>query len=381
MGFQHLLGRCCRFFVWAAFAVAALPTHASLVVAGESGSAGNLFQYTLAGTRLPNFNIGGPALDGPAAAKVGPDGRLYVLSGGDTVYRYDGVTGAYIDTFLPTNTAGLEEGKDLAFGPDGNLYIAANCSLNPPANDSICTAFQGEGGRVMRFNRTTGAFMGNFIANAAGAVSGTGRLSEAMALAFGPDGNLYVGNDARSLNSGTDAYNVLRFNATTGAFVSVFVPDNDQGLYDPNTLVFGPDGNLYIAWEDCRTTVTVNLYCSGVVSRYNPTTGAFLGYFVPAGNNGLSEAQGMAFGPDGHLYVGSGDTGEVFRFNGQTGAFLNVVVTSPAGGLGDPKALLFVADPVVQPVPGLGTWAVILLSILLVAMAWTQIQRRNRHDA
>ncbi len=131
----------------------------------------------------------------------------------------------------------------------------------------------------------------DFAANGAGAATGSGRLSEAMGMAFDRSGNLYVGNDAGYLTEAT-TYNVLKFSGA-GAFVGVFVPDNDHGLQDPNSLVFGADGNLYIAWEDC--TVNLTACCSGAVSRYNGTTGAFIDVFVAAGEGGLSDPKCLAF--------------------------------------------------------------------------------------
>ncbi|OYV94026.1 MAG: hypothetical protein B7Z68_08110 [Acidobacteria bacterium 21-70-11] len=112
-----------------------------------------------------------------------------------------------------------------------------------------------------------------------------------MGMAFDRSGNLYVGNDAGYLTEAT-TYNVLKFSGA-GAFVGVFVPDNDHGLQDPNSLVFGADGNLYIAWEDC--TVNLTACCSGAVSRYNGTTGAFIDVFVAAGEGGLSDPKCLAF--------------------------------------------------------------------------------------
>ena len=39
-------------------------------------------------------------------------------------------------------------------------------------------------------------------------------------------------------------------------------------------------------------------------------------------NQGLSGPRGLAFGPDGNLYVSSRDTSSVLRYNGMTGNFL-----------------------------------------------------------
>ena len=134
-------------------------------------------------------------------------------------------------------------------------------------------------------------------------------------------------------------------------------------------------GNLYVAWENCN--VIAQGECSGVVSRYNGTTGAFIDFFVPAGSGGLTEAQGMAFGPDGHLYVGSGDTGEVFRYNGKTGTFMNIFVTSGSGGLSEPKGLLFVADLHPPTIPTLSEWGIIMLSLMLLGAGWARLRRKG----
>ena len=44
-----------------------------------------------------------------------------------------------------------------------------------------------------------------------------------------------------------------------------------------------------------------------------------------AGNGGLDRSTGMAFGPDGNLYVASLNTNEVLRYDATTGAFLGAV--------------------------------------------------------
>jgi hypothetical protein len=76
--------------------------------------------------------------------------------------------------------------------------------------------------RIDRYNATTGALIGTFVA------AGTGGLTNATDLAFGPDGNLYVMNEA--------ANQVLKFDGTSGAFLSVFA----SGLQNPFKLAFGP---------------------------------------------------------------------------------------------------------------------------------------------
>src|SRR2546429_463323 len=59
------------------------------------------------------------------------------------VYRFDRNTGAFIDRFIPYGRGGLgDEPSGLAFGPDGTLVVGDERT-----------------GKVFRYNGTTGAFI------------------------------------------------------------------------------------------------------------------------------------------------------------------------------------------------------------------------------
>src|SRR5207247_7145317 len=83
--------------------------------------------------------------------------------------------------------SGVPDGVDLAFGPDGNLYVS-----------------DWNGGVVRRYNGTTGAFIDVFVHPV--------NAFNVFGLTFGPDGNLYV---AYVTNGGSSV--VERFDVTTGA--------------------------------------------------------------------------------------------------------------------------------------------------------------------
>jgi hypothetical protein len=97
-----------------------------------------------------------------------------------------------------------------------------------------------------------------------------------------------------------DTNSILRYDGTTGAFKGVFVPSGSGGLTTPQGLAFGPDGNLYVASGNFFAGTP---FPAGSILRYEglagPNPGAFLGTFVPPGSGGLSTPAGLLFGPDG----------------------------------------------------------------------------------
>src|SRR5262249_17037535 len=115
---------------------------------------------------------------------------------------------------------------------------------------------------------------------------------------------------------------------------SPFVTSSSGGLSMPFGITLGPDGNLYIAGN------------GGAVLRYNGTTGAYISTFVSQGSGGLSSSAlfGLAFEPDGNLYVASGNTNQVLEYNGSTGAFLQAFVAAGSGGLNTPSGVTFGPD-------------------------------------
>jgi sugar lactone lactonase YvrE len=244
---------------------------------------------------------GSGGLDGPWAMVFGPDGNgdqvndLYVGSEfSHSILRYNGVTGEFIDAFVPSGGYGrLVKPKGLTFGPDGHLYVSSG--------QTTPTFWPWE---VLRFDGQTGAFLDIFVTN------GSGGLANPNDLRFGPDGSLYV------TSNHTDQ--ILRYNGVTGAFVDAFVPAGSGGLDNPTFLEFRPDG-LYVAGQ-----------FSNSVTRYNPATGAYIDTPVPTGSGGLSNPFCFVFDSTGALLVGSTNTNQILRYSPASQAAFKVTLSAPS---------------------------------------------------
>jgi subtilisin-like proprotein convertase family protein len=230
---------------------------------------------------------GSGGLTRPRSLVFGPDGNgdgaqdLYIVDRDlNAVLRYDGITGAFIDTFVASGSGGLNSPADLVFGPDGNLYVSSNV-----------------GNQVLNYNGSSGAFLG---------VVATG-LAAPFGVTFGSDGSLYIANQ------NTDE--VLRY---TSSGLSVFVSAGSGGLNLPQKAVFGPDGNLYVASD-----------FTGQVIRYNGLTGAFINAFTSP-VSGQGDLLWTGFGTDGFLYTTAQTTSvccdtSFNRFNSTTGAYVDTL--------------------------------------------------------
>lgn len=135
----------------------------------------------------------------PVGLAFGPDGDLLVASSHtNNVLRFDGTTGEFVEEAVPAATGGLETSRGVLFDDDGTLYVSASVSSN------IVVVEPGQAPREL-------------------VPAGTGGLFRPTQLAIGPDGALVV----TCRGSGGSA---LRFNRTTGEFLGALVPDNAGGL-------------------------------------------------------------------------------------------------------------------------------------------------------
>src|SRR5262245_3118443 len=260
----------------------------------------NVLEYDETTGAFVRVAASGGALGDPLAVLIGLDSNLLVSDAQtNQVKRYDKTTGAFIDVFASTNLAGplgmtIHEGVlyvvnstgppqgvqrfDAVTGVNTGQFVPFTPSGNPqdvkvnPANKRLYVLYHNNA-TVETFDLTTMASFGPLFP------AESGGLTVSFAMAFGPDGNLYITG-----GGGLTPTGVRRYNPTTGAFIDLFV---NMGNDDPPGITFGPDNNLYVA--------TTGIHGEGVVMRFNYPTGASMGVFVSPGSGGLAGPYHLTF--------------------------------------------------------------------------------------
>jgi WD40 repeat protein len=243
----------------------------------------------------------GGALGDPLGLAIGLDGNLLVSDGQtNQVKRYASASGTFIDVFASTHLAG-PMGMTIH---NGVLYVA---NSNSP---------QG----VQSFDATNGVNTGQFLPTLPNPSPRDVKVNPV-------NNRLYV----LYYNAATVETFDLTTKSSFGLLMPVGSPLGSGGLFTPSAMAFGPDGNLYISGGTFGGHLGVR--------RYNPTTGAFIDLFANTGSD-LYVPIGIAFGPDNNLYVSTGHA-NVMRFNYPSGAFMGFFVPDGGGGLTAPFHLTF----------------------------------------
>lgn len=174
---------------------------------------------------------------------------------------------------------------------------------------------------VLRYEPTTGAFLGVHIAN----------ISGPSGIAVHPvRGTLLVAS--RSTNR------VKEYNARNGVFLRDFIIAGAEGLNLPQGLLFRANGNLLVTSSQSAS----NLNGFNGILEFNGTTGAFVSEFVNGGFLGTScgsteclfGPNSMVYGPNGNIYVTSGSNDMVIEYNsngGYVGKFSSSQLDFPVG--------------------------------------------------
>lgn len=358
------------------------------------GPDGNLYVSSWGSDEIRRYNANGDLVDifiesgsgglnMPNGIAFGPDGNLYVVSGAQKVMRYNGTTGVPLGsagdpgdaTFIPYEPQNMRSAYDLAFGPDGDIYISSWTSQvfrygpygnfkeifveairNAGLSNATGLAFSPLDGNLYVSSWFTDEIKvyygpghpnaGNPVSSGTFVSSGAGNLDKPEGIVFKSDGSLIVSsrannkvkqydrngnfvidypaggmNEPKGLTFGNDGYlyvcnsqnnEILKYAPPGSAFTIFTRGESIQGgLSAPGDLVFGPVDG----------DLYISSYISGDIKVFDKDTGKYKKTLVAAGSGGLKHPIGLSFGSDGNLYVADYGTNFVKVFDGFTGAF------------------------------------------------------------
>jgi hypothetical protein len=163
----------------------------------------------------------------------------------------------------------------------------------------------------------SGVFLGTVI------TPGSGGLSDAQGVAITPAGGYIVGDFASD--------SLLRF-APDGTFIDVFA--SGPAIATPFDVVTGPNGDVFVA----------NAGGLDTVARLNPSTGAVISasFVTDDPMHPIGGPQYLEFGPELAM---TDIAGRLFRFDAVTGAHIStVLLDNPEGVAYAPNGDLYVAQ-------------------------------------
>jgi hypothetical protein len=204
------------------------------------------------------------------------------------------------------------------------------------AATAVMLAGSGRAETVYFTSYSTGALVRYDTTNPAGtitAVSPSGSTTNPAALALGPDGNLYIGQDG---DGASIAPSISRFNLTTNTLSTVYTFSSFDVF--PGSLAF-KGSDLLVG----RNPFFAN---TGPIVKLTNVTGGTVGVSDYTTGGSLASSPGIALAADGSLYVSdqtynfiSGQaTGPVKRFDA-SGTYVGELIADGASGLSGPTGL------------------------------------------
>lgn len=281
----------------------------------------------------------------PFGMAFGPNGNLYVASLGTAEIReYNGTSG----NFVRVVASGVGLVNSIAFAPDGGLlYTSYNQTVNGSATGAVNRVDINTGGRTV-------------LASGNGLLFPTG-------MAIDPtNGDLFVAS-SKTLNNLSGS--ILKFDSLTGAFKGVYVSTLTGGLIAPAEIAFAPKNPF-------NPTAVPDLYVTSffgsnanAVTRFDGN-GAFAG--IAASGSGIVNPGGVAYGANGVLYVTGYGSKAIYRFNPLSGQNLDGgkawVTSNAANGLTGPTYVLYRPGSSgggnLAPVPEPGSFALLGLGAI-----------------
>jgi len=229
------------------------------------------------GTFVGDFvTAGSGGLSDPTCMAFSPvSGHLYVVSRAtNSVMEYHGLTGAFQRVFAAPGAGGLVLPWGLAFGVNGELYVTSATN------------------EVLEYHPTTGAFVQTLVST-----DDNGGLTDPRGMVLNTDRTLLIASFGSN--------QILRFNRITGAFLGQFNQGGSSTvltLDDPWCIRIGPDDNVYVSRNGAHPHVhdgPSHLHLTGTrIYIFDWETGLYLRSLVSGEDSALYEPRGFDFYPD-----------------------------------------------------------------------------------
>jgi len=182
------------------------------------------------------------------------------------------------DELGPPNVAGVYGGIEaVAVGPDGLIYFGGDF-----------TNFDNLGGAadyIISYNQQTGTW----------AVLAGGLNAPVSALAFGPDGTLYIGGLFTAAGGNPQADYFCTWNGV--AFGNLGNPDAAGSVNEVKAITVAQNGDIYVGGD---FTTFANVANADRVAYWDVSAGAWTA--VAAGCN--ADVETLALAPNGDIYIG-----------------------------------------------------------------------------
>lgn len=233
-------------------------------------------------------------------------------SGNAAVHLFDSHHGHYIKTLIPSGSGGLKDPQGVAYGQDGNIYVASSGS-----------------NQILKYN-PQGKSMGVFAELPKHCIP--------RDIQFGPDSNLFVACSSLA--------RVIALNANSGQQLGVAAQGG--GLSQPVGIAFGPGNTLYVVSTGSKKVLKyaqggyfqgavhtsedrgsdVALFEGKIFLTGGQSTGNSI--LMLDGSSAMHHAESfqlhnpvaIAFDPAGYLYASSGNA--VLRFTAR-GRFISTM--------------------------------------------------------
>jgi len=300
---------------------------------------------TVAGTGVAGAD--GGKMDQPYGLGIGPDGGLYVTEvGNHRISRVDLKSGK-----LTVVAGSLKEPYEIAFDKAGNLYF--------------CDRLGHRIGRIDRKSHVITTVAGTGIEGYSGdgGKATEAQLRQPHSIVFGRDGKLLICDimnfRIRALDLKTGTIDTWAGNGATGK-AGEEAPIVGTPLAGPRALAIDRAGNYYLALREGNAIYRLDV-ATGRMSRYAGTgEKGFSGDGGPAKQAKLSGPKGVAWAPDGSLYIADTEnhairkvdtkgvittvagTGE--RGDGPDGPARSAKLARPHGVYVDSRGVLYIGD-------------------------------------